>query len=71
MPIKTGATLGAYSKSNSVLNTKPTSKWGAAIGGHSVSQKSQAEVNSGATKRGAEITAYSSAMAILLSSDDF
>ena len=71
MPIKTGATTGPYSNKNSFLNTRPSSRWGAALGRHSVAKKIEADTNSGATKRGAQIEIYSAALAILLSSDDF
>jgi hypothetical protein len=70
MPIKTGATPGTYSKSQ-FWNTVIASKGGATLGGHSVSQKSQANVNSGATKTGAMVGIYAPALAILMGADDF
>ena len=51
--------------------TKPTSGQGASLGGHSVNQKSQANVNSGVTSLGAMVTVYAPALAILFGTEDF
>lgn len=53
------------------IQSKPTSKQGATIGGHGVGTKSQANINSGVTKVGAAIGIYAPVLAILLGTDDF
>ena len=74
MAFQEGTQIGSAGTGHTIvvlIETSPSSGQGATIGGHSVSMKSAANVNSGVTKVGAAVGRYSPDLAILLGTDDF